>query len=142
MDSKEILKRLEEIEARAEKATPGPWSAVGAGRPDRYRAILASGTFVADVRTNDNGGAVLVISKEDMDLILNAREDISQLCKVVRRLVGRLEAVAEAAREVVRGSAVESKQSDGWERRCVWGPQWEHLAKSLAALEEENDGDL
>jgi len=71
-----------------------------------------------------------------------AIQDVPELCQVVRQLVARLEkveAVAEAAQEVVRGSLVETLYANRWERRYIWGPQWDRLEKALAALEEGSD---
>jgi len=187
MADKEILERLEKIEARAEKATPGPWE-------------WDEGVLIAADEREIMEWEPECMQWKDMEFIAHSREDVPWLCKTVWQLVARLEGVeaqcaamqealeeisrtepdekpdgtilgylvhdayemcgianaalrheagrdfldrlrklervAEAAREVVRGSTVESKQPDGWERCCVWGPQWEHLAKSLAALEE------
>ena len=199
MNNQEILKRLEEIEARAEKATPGPWEAKSDyAESDNGCTLIGAGKSIAHFYKRISPGGTL-LHRRDCEFAASAREDVPWLCQIVRQLVARLEeveaknaamrgaleeisrteqdekpdgtilgylahdayemcdiadaalrheaglelrdrlrrleAVAEAAQEVVRGSAVE-KRSDGWERRCVWGPQWEHLLKALAALEE------
>ena len=133
MKTEEILRRLEEIEARAEKATPGPWH--------REYDDLTEEELIEPTGYSGYGkGAANVYA--DGDFIAACREDTPWLCQVVRQLVARLEkveAVAEAAQEVVRGSLVETLYANRWERRYIWGPQWDRLEKALAALEEGSD---
>lgn len=123
---KEIKQRLEEIEARAAKATPGPWE---------WTEREWCGPPWAHVVAQDGAVFGLIADVYDRDFILHAPEDVPWLCQVIRQLIGRLEkleAVAEAARPF----------ADEWN----WdGGEWdgpagafEHLEKALAALEETN----
>ena len=89
--TKEILKRIEEIEARAKKATPGPWirEDYSAGWSIIYAKVLKKGApryQICDFATRD-----------DAEFIAGCREDTPWLCELVRRLL----AVAEAARAYV-----------------------------------------
>jgi len=92
---KEILWRLEEIEARAAKATPGPWEVksghvesddrcalVGAGKPIAhfYRRITPGGTF---------------LHRRDCEFAASAREDVPWLCRVMRELIAQNAAMRE-----------------------------------------------
>jgi len=90
MNNQEILKRLEEIEARTEKATPGPW------RPDLLLyedltvgitssltgQLVANCYAIGEIDPNING-----------EFIAHSREDVPWLCKTVRQLVARLEEI-------------------------------------------------
>jgi len=121
-----ILQRLEEIEARAEKATPGPWKwdeipEDGAGR---YWGLWSQNRWLSDPEVlgpypEDEDCLSVEVRQADADFIAACREDLPWLCQVVRELFARLErleAVAEAARVVTE--------------------PLEKLHQTLAALEE------
>lgn len=132
MTREEILQRLEEIEARAEKATPGRWK-------------WSSGFLIA-LREGCNELVLLTDwdrqihgrKEEDEGFIAHAREDVPWLCQIVRQLVGRLnklEAVAGAARGVVSNITVEERK----QMRLDLSYQVQRLEEALAALEEDGD---
>ena len=78
--------RLAEIKARAEKATPGPWTATYE-ESDQWTSITGAGLF--------DGGHWMVCPEvattegepgEDSDFIAHAREDVPDLLAEVERL--------------------------------------------------------
>jgi len=90
-----ILKRLEEIERRVMKTTPGPWEAksgyvesdngctlVGAGKPIAffYRRITPGGTF---------------LHRRDCEFVASAREDMLWLRQIVWELLAQYVAMQE-----------------------------------------------
>jgi len=144
MKPEEILQRLEEIERRVNKATPGPWTweDYSAGWSIVYARVLrkAAGKYqICDFAMHD-----------DAEFIAGSREDTPWLCELARRLL----AVAEAAREIaehepyLRDHAL-SGSSDP--RVCFYcEATWGHeapdhkpacplrkLQEALAALEED-----
>jgi len=142
-DSEAILRRLGEIEARAEKATPGPWTweeySIGWGAV--YARVLrkAAGKYqICDFATRD-----------DAEFIACARESVPWLCQIVRQLVVLLEkqeAAAEAARELLK-VLPDSANGEDWE--WAWDQLYtdsqehvkearERARKVLAALEGEH----
>ena len=85
MTQEEILKRLEEIEARAAKATPGPWKWVLDDDPINFCAeelVDPEGKPVIGVDEY-----LIDISPDDAEFITHAREDVPWLCQVVRKLL-------------------------------------------------------
>jgi len=96
VDSEAILRRLGEIEARAAKATPGPWIWEGysAGWGIVYAKVLrkAAGRYqICDFATRD-----------DAAFIACARESVSWLCETVRRLVAENAAMREALEVIMQ----------------------------------------
>lgn len=75
--------QLDEIEARANRATEGPWEVIGGGE---YV------TGVSIVVAPDDGG----VTSADAEFIASARTDVPQLVAEVRRLQGQVAAVREA----------------------------------------------
>ena len=177
---KEILERIEEIEARAAKATPGPWRAhirdrsVWAhydrtiGWPKfRFRGklvhILRKGKYErircphakVDIIVCPESGPNIDGKTEDflevcssflddfdyranLDFVAHAREDVPWLVGVCKKLLARvrkLEAVAEAVRELVKQR--DRRVDEGIGGELVNFLDWEALEQALAALEEE-----
>jgi len=73
--NKEILKRLEEIERRVTKATPGPWVYGESERPDPE---------------------VYQQTKHDFEFVAHTREDVPWLRQIVRELLAQYAAMREA----------------------------------------------
>jgi len=95
MNSKEVLNRLEEIEARAGKATQGPWTY---GESEREQWVEADdGLIVYLEHYSKPDPTVHEQAKYDFDFIAHSRMDVPWLCELTRKLF----AVAEAAREFV-----------------------------------------
>jgi len=139
MNSKEILRRLEEIEARTEKATQGPWTY---GESEREQWVEADdGLIVYLEHYLKPDPTVHEQAKYDFDFIAHSRMDVPWLCELARKLL----AVAEAAQEFYDAIYNEKNVYETWpdimERREVY-EAGNRLRKALAALEEENDGDL
>lgn len=93
--NEEILKRLEEIEARAEKATPGPWiwGDYSVGWSIMYARVLKRGAGryqICDFATRD-----------DAEFIAACREDKPWLCQVVRELFAQCAVMRGAAEEAI-----------------------------------------
>lgn len=124
MKAEEILKRLEEIEARAKKATPGPWTweDYSVGWSIVYARVFrrAAGKYqICDFATRD-----------DASFIACTREDIPLLCGLARKLL----AVAEAARAYVElGREFESVDEIKESAKRFWA-----LEQALAALEKSD----
>lgn len=87
--------RLEEIKARAEKATPGPWSAddehgdiPGAERAWCVSKITESGDYSHDIAylSTDCADPIGTQETADAEFIAHAREDIPWLVAEVERL--------------------------------------------------------
>jgi len=131
MNSKEILKRIEEIEARTEKATPGPWihtcDAMTGVDPGMIRRTMEGPPLAQVIYGSENVEA-------DGEFIAHSREDIPQLCKVVRQLVAQLEeAEAQCAamrRALERVIEVGVGQTDA---------SFSHMTSEDCALCEEKD---
>lgn len=86
--------RLAEIQQRAEKATPGPWT-----YHDGDSVSAPDGTeVVAGPWTNDNSPCV-EIGPDDADFITYARDDIPWLLAELVSLRGQLEAATEQLAE-------------------------------------------
>jgi len=93
--SQEILKRVEEIEARAAKATPGPWKWIRYEEdPYWHRELQGASRHVIEV------GPALGVWPEDADFIARSREDTPWLCKVVRHLFAQFAATLERLRKL------------------------------------------
>jgi len=87
--NKEILKRLEEIEKRANKTTPGPWRWIPHKGDPYWRHELQG--------TSRHVG----VWPEDADFIAHTREDVPWLCQVVRELLAQYAAMREAIEEAI-----------------------------------------
>lgn len=95
MNTSEILRRVKEIEARAERATPGPWGTTSkCPIHDRCLWIRA----IDGEKTNGVWGHFGLdgATIDDMRFIAHAREDVPWLCQVVRQLVAQCAAMREA----------------------------------------------
>lgn len=136
----EILKRLEEIEVRAEKATPGPWKARGGivETPTKCITKEAQGARYLIVSNDAYDGGIYWggLRQEDAEFIAACREDVPWVCGLVRKLL----AVAEAAREVVKWHGYE-QQFSPFEQGMTIGMDraLTKLGQALAALEEGSD---
>ena len=86
---KEILQWLGEIEARAAKATPGPW-AYGEAETEQW-VEADDGLVVYREYYTKPDPAVYKQTKRDFEFIALVREDVERLCQVVRQLIERLE---------------------------------------------------
>ena len=88
---------IEQIQARAEAATPGPWEwATDKGAPDYVQLYSTAeiDEYEADILSADGGGDVL-LSAADADFIAHARTDISDLLAAIDELTAQLAAYAE-----------------------------------------------
>ena len=84
------LEWLDEIEARANVATPGPWEAFEMDETDDGR--LRSGPWwVWQPDTGDHVFDGINTKREDAEFAAAARTDVPLLCRAVRELVGALE---------------------------------------------------
>lgn len=73
-----IDKWIEEIEARAELATPGPWISFVEGR-----SHTSGSSFI---RTANNDIELSGATPHDQDFIAHARQDVIALTQEIRRL--------------------------------------------------------
>ena len=89
MNSKEILRRIEEIKARAAKATPGPWRADG----QFVRPVHDSPQYVECGHLEKSWTEETFANAQ---FVAHARQDIPWLCRLVRKLL----TVAEAAEKL------------------------------------------
>jgi len=144
VDSGGILQRLKEIEARAARATPGPWKwrDIWAGPP--YIELESPEGSVLYPRGGEESD--LEVREEDKMFIAHSREDVPWLCRVTRELLARferLEAVAEAAREYLHDvDALVRNEPTIYQYEPGEDKTW-RLRKALAALEVDNErGDL
>jgi hypothetical protein len=88
----ESLSKLAEIEARASKATPGPWGAFdawGPGSAENEINALRIGSLSGglDVLWPDRGTDIHG-SRADFEFILHAREDVPRLANALRIMLG------------------------------------------------------
>ena len=79
--ARKLLERIEEIEARAAKATPGPWTVVLDRKEDFY-----------EIRTDEAGATAHIATLIEANwhtasFIAHAREDVPWLCQVIRGLL-------------------------------------------------------
>jgi len=136
MEPKAILQRLEEIERRANKATPGPWTweDYSAGWSIVYARVLrkAAGKYqICDFAMHD-----------DAEFIAGCRDDTSWLCELARKLL----AIAEATRELLDFLPDNMNGEDwGWAWDQLYADSQEQVKKvrerarkALAALENEH----
>jgi len=149
--NEEILKRLEEIEKRAAKATPGPWE-IKHYKGRQGEAWWHSYYCRSRGRTVWGGLKRLTwdgedpIPSDDLLFISNAREDVPWLCELALELLDRLSKLESAARlalqALTEGMADVPAERD---KRCA-----ELRVKAKRALREalglasreENNGDL
>lgn len=85
---------LDEIQARANAATPGPWRARACGEIVAGRHVVA---------TSDGGGGSVWVewrNEEDKRFAAHARADVPRLIAEIRRLQGEWRKLLEALREV------------------------------------------
>ena len=86
------MKYLDQIEARAEAATPGPWTTNGAGEvsqhwscPQPWKTVV--GTEVACMAYCYGGSAKGVERDEDAEFIAAARTDVPALVDALRAVL-------------------------------------------------------
>jgi len=94
VDSGEILQRLEEIEARAARATPGPWESDGVRVYSDYSRCRYNLVADCDLELAIKGTEPQL--PQDPDFIAHAREDVPWLCRVMRELIAQNAAMREA----------------------------------------------
>lgn len=90
--------RLEEIQARADKATDGPWAAhVDRFQDESYRDI--DGAWIPGVAEKGfyegDKPALSMLDPEDAEFIAHAREDVPWLIEQVRKRDAALRAVLD-----------------------------------------------
>jgi len=123
----EILRRLEEIEKRASKATPGPWR-YGESRDEQWvESSLPPNVphhlIVYDEYIGEPDQEVWKQTANDLSFIAHAREDVPWLCSLMRKLL----AIAEAACPF----ADERRWEDG-----IYFGTWEEVVRLRAALDK------
>jgi len=93
---------LDQIQARADKATAGPWTAQDLETEHGHRGIFwisdlnHGAKTIAEIDAND-GGIEAIWSFKDAEFIAHARTDIPALLAMMREQRARLDAVAELA---------------------------------------------
>lgn len=89
-----ILDRLDEIQARADAATEGPWGVDGAAHPGPDDSLV--------VYPLEHGGAVAYVQPlyADAEFIAHARTDVPWLIEQVRKLDAALRAVLDVCDEM------------------------------------------
>jgi len=95
VDSGEILQRLEEIEARVARATPGPWESDGVRVYSDYSKCKYNLVADCDLELAIKGTEPQL--PWDPHFIAHAREDVPWLCQVTRELLARLKRLEEVA---------------------------------------------
>jgi hypothetical protein len=89
------MNRLEEIKARAEKATRGPWKAplkdLGEAEFTERNEFYFDHSFEAYPPLGEAGPVFVAASVEDADFIANARADIPWLIAEIERLHAELD---------------------------------------------------
>jgi len=145
MDNQEILKQLKEIEARAARATPGPWKYVDEWYPAGPAIIPEKGPGIISW-FHENDLVPLEQHWANAKFVAAARTDVPWLCKLARELLGRLSKL-ESAAQVALQALTEGMADVPAERdkRCAG-----LRVKAKRALREalgtapkgENDGDL
>ena len=86
----EILRRLEEIESRAAKATPGPWEWMP------YNTALRAGGAMVLAGGRDG----IEVNNKNAEFIAHARTDIPWLCRTVRELLAQCAAMRQPPEEI------------------------------------------
>ena len=91
----DIEKMVAEIEARAEKATPGPWSdlrigSLGNGSARSAEEQLCNSKGVAVVILTHDGS---VEAMDNVEFVSHAREDVPKLCAMWREAVAERDAL-------------------------------------------------
>ena len=81
-------KQLEEIKARCEAATPGPWTSTINWSNDRTRRIISEKDEDIVIKSSRYGHDEIEISQADKWFILCARSDVPALVAEVERLNG------------------------------------------------------
>jgi len=106
MRKEKILRRLEEIETRAAKATPGPWELKWYGNPRGWGSWEHFYFLRARGKTRWGLSCITLESKspvplEDLDFVAHARTDVPLLCRLVRELLQVIDEVPEIAIQVL-----------------------------------------
>jgi len=105
-----ILRRVEEIERRANKATPGPWEASPMGFPVAEDGMIVEGAGAEVHPFADVAAKTGVIGERrtgkqvvaDAEFIAHAREDVPWLCQVVQELIAQNAAMREALEVIMQ----------------------------------------
>jgi len=129
----EIQRRLEEIEARAAKATPGPWRWIPhKGDPYWRHELQGASRHVG-------------VWPEDADFIAACREDNPWLCQVVRELLAQYAAMREPLEwlasidECGDGFIVGDPVNEEHAKHC---PECQAILAARKALQSEAGRDL
>lgn len=143
--NQEILRRLEEIEARAAKATPGPWKwdEIPEDGTGRYWGLWSQNRWLSDPEVlgpypEDEDCLSVEVRQADADFIAACREDNPWLCQVVRELFARLER-SEAVIEAARAYVALGRQFETVDPIKESAKRFQALEEALAALEEGTD---
>lgn len=106
---------VEEIEARASAATPGPWAVWDSCSWRRIGTVepYADGNVICPITQND-GHPDLLAKREDLEFVAHAREDIPALCATVKHLRAENERLKHLEQE--RIFAVRFLVKQGYER--------------------------
>lgn len=91
---------LDEIRARCEAATPGPWKVVGKGNSVPSLAVIVD---ALDEKAQVNVCSNISIKNGNAAFISHACEDIPALLDEVERLTARAEAAEARAEAAIRG---------------------------------------
>jgi hypothetical protein len=127
---------LDEIEARANAATPGPW---GFSRDEKRYLLDETTDVVGEVAPGSTGAAITVFAVatgalEDADFIASARTDVPALIARVREL----EAECERLKTFAAQSFSQMIRQEGQQMRA-YGLSYEGVRK---VLREHDDGDI
>ena len=112
-----LLARLDEIEARAAAATPGPWKLIE--EPYRGRTASREGGWLGQIVGVGSGSVVYrgpdsfeaVESRHDADFIAAARTDVPALVAAVRTLQDRLLAIARHAARLSKRDDLDDEEA-------------------------------
>jgi len=134
-----LLKRLDEIQARADAATPGEWLAaqmIAPNQPFNLDDMETTTSFVAALMpfTNDDGGTPTVkiadpiISADDAEFIANSRADVPALVDAARDLISERDNLIEtvnALRNLLDEARIRAAEAEAVIRRvCDIYDRW------------------
>jgi len=136
--NKEILKRLEEIERRVTKATPGPWVY---GESEREQWVKAGDKLVVYLEYYGKPDPeVYQQTKHDFEFVAHTREDVPWLRQIVRELLAQYAAMRRALERVIRVGVgeMDASFSHMTSEDCSFCEEKDEIAK--AALKESDAG--
>lgn len=129
------MERLEEIRARCEAATPGPW------RGDRHDGSIKYAMYGADdtaVLTVDHKDATSGFLGDrcvaDEEFVLHSRADVSWLLAEIERLRSELEAA--------KATSTDRAKAGTWVRAGAVWLDMRHVAAVIAPLPGYEGGDV